>query len=376
MRIRLAVLDSDRGYLDRLSAFFAARYADKLETYTFTERDAALECLPRSRINVFLAGETFDVRAEKLPKRCGFAHLTDSPDTGAADGRRTVFKYQAADMIYKAALELFDMSAGPVRGRGGEDARGVVLFTAASGGVGCSSCAAACATRFARAGRKTLYLNLEPLGDAGAFFAGAGQSDFSDIIFAIKSGAANLPLKLEIGARRDRSGVFFFAPPRTALDMRELDGDNMDSLMTQLETSGLYEYIIIDAAFSPGPLTASLLLHATSVVFVSDGSEMANGKLRRAHREIEIIESQSDRTRVPPVYIFYDKFSGKTGDFAQYDGARVIGGAPRWEGADTARIMEILSELDAFDVLADADGGASADAGRGTRGSGVNGYGF
>jgi cellulose biosynthesis protein BcsQ len=369
MRIRLAVLDGDRGYLDRLSAFIAARYAEKLEAYMFTDRDAALKCLESSRINVFLAGEAFNIRAETLPRRCGFAYLTDSPDTSDANGRRTVCKYQRADMIYKAALEIFDMSAGPdaVSG-GGEAARGVVMFTSASGGVGCSSCAAACALRFARAGHKTLYLNLEPLGDAGAFFSGAGQSDFSDVIFAIKSGAANLPLKLEIGARRDSSGVFFFAPPRTALDMRELDSDNLDSLMTQLETSGLYEYIIADAAFSPGPQIASLLRHATRVVFVSDGSEMANRKLDRARRELEIIEEQSERTRTPPVYIFYDKFSGRTGSYAQYDGALVLGGAPRCDGADTVRIMESLSRLDVFDALSDAGAGGSG-AGIGYKGA-------
>lgn len=374
MRIRLAVLDGDRGYLDRLSAFFAARYAEKLELYTFTERDAALECLARSRINVFFASEAFDARVEALPKRCGFAWLTDSPDAGAPGGRRAVCKYQRADMLYKAALEIFDASAGPAAvGSGGEAPRGVVMFTSASGGAGCSTCAAACAARFARAGRRTLYLNLEPLGDSGAFFSGVGRSDFSDVIFAVKSGAANLPLKLEIGARRDSSGVFFFAPPRTALDMRELNGDNLDSLLTQIEASGLYEYIIVDAAFSPGPRTASLMRHATKVVFVSDGSGMAAGKLDRACREMDIIEEQSDRARTPPVYVLYNKFSDD-GGCPQYDGALVLGGAPRCEHADAARVMETLSRLHIFDAL--ADDGAPGDAARdaGTKRSG--GYGI
>ncbi|MDR1217641.1 MAG: chromosome partitioning protein ParA, partial [Oscillospiraceae bacterium] len=284
------------------------------------------------------------------------AYLTDSPDIGTVNGRRAVCKYQRAETLYRSVLEIFDASAGAIGVRGGAGGtRGVVLFTAASGGTGCSSCAAACAVRFARAGRRTLYLNLEPLGGAGAFFTGEGQSDFSDVIFALKSGAANLQLKLEIGARRDDSGVFFFAEPRTAFDMRELDGGDMDALMTQLETSGMYEYIVVDAAFAPGPTVSCMLRRATALVFVSDGSEMANMKLERARRALEIMESQDDAARTPPVYVFYDKFSGKTGERAQYDGARVLGGAPRYEGADTARIVSILSELDAFDALADAD---------------------
>lgn len=37
MRIRLAVLDSDKNYLSRLSTVFMNKYADKIEFYSFTD---------------------------------------------------------------------------------------------------------------------------------------------------------------------------------------------------------------------------------------------------------------------------------------------------------------------------------------------------
>jgi MinD-like ATPase involved in chromosome partitioning or flagellar assembly len=370
MKIKLAILDGDGGYLDRLSSFFAARYAGRLEVYAFTGWEAARECLANSRIDVFLAGESFDIRDDMLPKRCGFAYLTNSPGMAAVNGVRAVCKYQKAEELYRQVLEIFDSSCGAAGGRGGAGAgQRVILFTSASGGTGCSAGAAACAARFARAGRAVMYLNLEPLGDSGAFFAGEGRSDLSDVIFALKSGAANLPLKLEIGARRDSSGVFFFAPPRTALDLFELDEDDIDALMARLREAGAYEYVVADAPLSAGRIAMRLLRHAQSVVFVSDGSRMSNGKLAAALRVLEIMENREDGARVPPAYIFYNRYSGKTSSSENYEGVRVLGGAPRYEGADTARIVRTLSESDAFDALAaDMDEAPAGAAGRGQYG--------
>ncbi|MDR2665555.1 MAG: chromosome partitioning protein ParA [Oscillospiraceae bacterium] len=370
MKIKLAILDGDAGYLERLSSHFAARYAGRLEVYAFTGWEAARECFANTRIDVFLAGESFDIHDGMVPKRCGFAYLTNSPGAAAVSGARAVCKYQKAEALYRQVLEIFDSACGLADGGGGAGiGTRVVVFTAASGGTGCSTAAAACAMCLSRAGHAALYLNLEPLGDSGAFFTGDGQSDFSDVIFAIKSGTANLPLKLEIGARRDSSGVFFFAPPRTALDLLELDEGDIDELMARLRDSGAYEYVVADAPLSAGRPAMRLLRHAQAAVFVSDGSRMSNGKLAAAMRVLEIMENREDGARVPPAYIFYNKYSGKTSSSDSYEGVRVLGGAPRYEGADTGRIARILSESGAFDALAEeAEESRTAGARRGQYG--------
>jgi cellulose biosynthesis protein BcsQ len=270
-----------------------------------------------------------------------------------------VGKYQRAETIYKRVLEIFDSCAryaGEGAASGGRCE--IILFTSASGGTGCSTSAAACAVRLARSGKPALYLNLEPLGDSGAFFSGEGRTDLSDIIFALKSSAANLPVKLEIGARRDASGVFFFAPPRTALDISELDGGDIDALAARLRESGMFEYVVADAPLAPGRLAAHVMRHAQKVVFVSDGSDMCERKMAAARRVLEIMEGREEGARVPPVYVLYNKLAGGEGVRSAWDGARVLGGTPRCAGADTARVVRLLSESDVFDELTGA--GASA----------------
>jgi hypothetical protein len=126
LKIKLAILDSDANYLNRIASVFTNRFSDKLEVYSFTDTQAAMQNLKPSRINVFIAGDAFDID-----------------------------------------------------------------FVSASGGVGSSSAAVACAKNFAASGQKTAYLNLEQFGSVEPFFSGVGQTDFSDVIFALKRKKTN-----------------------------------------------------------------------------------------------------------------------------------------------------------------------------------------
>ena len=42
MKIKLALLDSDQNYLNRIVTAFNIKYADKLEIYSFTKLESAM----------------------------------------------------------------------------------------------------------------------------------------------------------------------------------------------------------------------------------------------------------------------------------------------------------------------------------------------
>lgn len=52
MKIKLALLDSDQNYLNRIVTAFNIKYADKLEIYSFTKLESAMAALEPSRIDV------------------------------------------------------------------------------------------------------------------------------------------------------------------------------------------------------------------------------------------------------------------------------------------------------------------------------------
>lgn len=86
-------------------------------------------------------------------------------------------------MIYKQILDIFSESSFEIKGtnlQAGEGGK-VIAFLSASGGTGSFTSAAACALRFARLGKKALYLNIEQFDSADVFFK-ARVPEISEIL--------------------------------------------------------------------------------------------------------------------------------------------------------------------------------------------------
>ena len=50
MKIKLAILDKDKSYLNRIVTVFEVKYADKFEVYSFTDLSVAIQTL--SEVNI------------------------------------------------------------------------------------------------------------------------------------------------------------------------------------------------------------------------------------------------------------------------------------------------------------------------------------
>lgn len=349
MKIKLALLDRDMHYLSRITAVFTNRFSDKLEVYSFTDEQIALEKLQASKIHVFLASDAFHIDTALLPKHCGFAYFVESANIETYKDMPAICKYQKVETIYKMVLEIFSETVSTSIGikYNADSHVRVVTFVSASGGVGSSTAAVACAKSFAANGQKTLYLNLEQFGNTRLFLSGEGQTSFSDVLFALKSNKTNLSLKLESNVRQDSSGVYFYESPEKALDMLELKTEEIQKLINGLMLAGFYENIVFDIDFSFHASTMEIFKQSSSIVFVSDGSEISNDKFLRVHQAIEILDEHAGEHLLPRVVLFYNKFSSKTGR-ALADVAHSIGGAPKYDHATTEQIVSQLVGLGVF----------------------------
>ncbi len=352
MKIKLAILEKDVSYLSRIVSVFGTKYADKFEIYSFTDQEVALNNLNTAKIDVLIASDCFEVDVTKLPVRCGFAYLVDSVDVDMVYDQRAICKFQKADLIYKQILSVYSEKASSITGfKMNSDEGKVILFCSPAGGVGCSTAAAACAMHMAAAGKKTLYLNLEKFGSSDLLFSGEGQFDMSDLIFALKSKKANLHLKLESCVKQDPSGVHFYSQPKVALDMMELNVDEILHLLSEIQLIGEYAYIIIDADFSLNKDSLKLYRKAQDVVLVGDGSELSNSKIRRAYEALVIMEQSADAPLMNRMSFMYNKASSKTGHTIEIEGLRELGGAPKYERATTAQILAQLAPMELFNKI-------------------------
>lgn len=352
MKIKLAILENDAVYSKRITAAFQARYADKLEIYSYSNETTALADLKPSKIDVLLASDFFDISAEQIPSRCGFAYLVDTVDIESVRGEKAISKFQKAELIYKQILSIFAENAGNISGlRLSDDACTVLAFLSPSGGCGASSLAAACALRFAAQGRKVLYLNMEKYGAADVYFRSEGKYGISDVIYALKSRKANLAMKLESCVRTDSHGVSYFAMAQSALDILELKPDEIARLISEICLSGAYDYLILDCDFALDNGSLDLYRKAHKLVVVSDGSTVGNSKLGRAVSALNIMEEQSDSPLISRMHLAFNKFSKRSGGVTETYGLPVLGGASRIEHSSVDQLIEALSQNDFFDKL-------------------------
>lgn len=352
MKIKLAILEKDTSYLNRLVSAFGTKYADKFEIYSFTDKVVAMDNIDKAKIDVFVAGSEFEIDTETLPRRCGFAYFVESIEIDTYKNQMAICKYQKADLIYKQILSIYSENAGNISGlKLGGDTSKVVFYTSVSGGVGSSAMAVATAIHYATMGQRVIYLNFEPFGSTDVYFSAEGQFDMSDVIFALKSKKTNLSLKLESCVKTDSTGVNFYSQSKLALDMMELGSEEIVHLLSELKLTGSYDYIIVDMPFSLEKNTLEILKQANSIVWISDGSVEANTKIKRAFDSLVMKEQGSELDISERLCVVYNKFSNKTGSVIDEELIRNVGGAPRFEHATTAQVVNQLSTMSFFDAL-------------------------
>lgn len=352
MKIRLAILENDKRYLERIVEVFSSKFVDKIEVYSFTDCETALTTINDLKIDVVIVSDTFDIDIDKIPNKCGFAYFVENPDIEVINNKKAICKYQKADLIYKQILNLYSENAGNISTHRKKDGNcKVLIFSSPCGGTGTSSMAASCAIHFASVGKKVLYLNLEKLGSSDVFFSGEGDFDMSDIIFALKSKKSNLSIKTESCVKQDITGVNFYSCAKIALDMLELTSDDIEKLINEVQGSGLYNYIIIDYDFEINKETVKLFSKVASIIWIGDGSEISNFKIIRAFTALEALEHVNNTVFTDKISLIYNKFSNKTGKTIGNIGLTSIGGIQRYEHSSSEQVIKQLCTKDVFDSL-------------------------
>lgn len=350
IKIKLAILESDRAYAEKLIFALNTKYQNELEIYLYDNKDEALHFLYKNSMDVVLANKNIGLSDGDIPDNCAFAYLSESNSIEAIDGKKTVGKYQRIDSFYKDVLSLYSESVeGNISINSDYAEKDIITFFSVSGGSGASSVAVAYAKRQAAKGINILYLNLEEFGDTGLFFSEAGNATLSDIIYAIKSKKTNLSIKIQSALKKDRSNVLFFDSCKLALDYSGITADNLAELISAIQCISNVDKILLDIDFSINEKSLLILQKSNKLVLVDDGTEIGNRKTEKLIQSLNILYEQNKNTAINKIGIFYNKFSSKSG--RQIDGVPVLGGAPKYEGFSSHQIILKLSDISDLDKI-------------------------
>ncbi len=351
MRIRLAILETDQSFTSRLVRYFATYYADKVETFSFTDAEEFQKSLQTAKVDVLLASPELFPEGMKLPKNMIMAYLSESSQVQSINNVRAICKYQKAEMIYREVLGLYAELDKMTVYRQAEGACPLFFFKGAAGGVGATTLAIACAMRFASYGKKVLYLNLEENGVVSPFLQGDGTNTLSDVLYALKSNRSNLVLKLERMVRKSEEGIYFFEPFAITLDAYEMETEDLEDIIRTVIGYDTYDAVILDGGFAGSDKNDAIMKYASEIFLVSDGMEIPNLKLTKILQELSIKDDHAQGRVLARTQVLYNRFAGASRKADTEYQERVYGGVGIVKGAAPKQVAAGISQSNFFDKL-------------------------
>ena len=355
--IRFGLLSADRIYMNRVAEYLSAYHGAMVSPVCFSSKEQLDDYEKENHLQLLLVEDGM-LSPDKLPQDITAAYLVEESNIASKNGIPAIAKYQQMSQFYRAALQLYAKRAMPgVQFRDLEETDApVVSFVSGAGGVGVTSVAAACARYFALDGKRCLYLNLEPYGITGDLMEDVGDSSLSDLLYEIKSRHALLPAKVEATLRRDRSGVFFFAPFREELDYNSMTADEMNTMIHGLFDAELFDVIVADVGAVTPILTASVLQASQRIVAVSDGSQIGNQKLERLlHMMRRLDAEQDDAAFLSRICLLYNRYGERSVSAEHLGDMECLGYLPYYENAVRRQVVEQLALEHIFARLLDRE---------------------
>lgn len=343
IRFDLAVLDKDLSFLQRFTDYVSKKHGDRIGVHAFSKEEAFLRYMENERADIALIADGMDVDAEQF----GASGVLILSERKTNENNR-VFKYQAADLIYKEILNAYaEVSGGGAVDLSSVEGTKVLSFISYGSGSGTSTVAAACAMHLAEQNQKVLFLDLQKLASVNCFFTGEGKYGLSDVMFAIMSHKTDIKLKLESMVKRDASGVYFYDSFKNVLEHDEMKTENLVELLNALRSSGGYDYILIDCDFNFDESFFEVLKTATYIVTVTDSSQVSEKKLNMMVEALGIVGRQKNTQFVNKLHVFYNKFSAKNSVTAKIVGVHEEGNIQLYPEGSARQIAERMANQNA-----------------------------
>lgn len=353
MRIKVAFVDQDKTYLNRLVTTLNAKMSDKLDACSFSDVTYLYEYLKDAKNAVAVVNEEYHVDFMKIPESVSFGYLVEMSGVSECKGQKAICKYQRIEDLYKDILNLFSEKAtNDYKLQVKADNEKIYVFTSPKGGTGASTVACACAIKKAREGNKVFYLNLEDFGDTNLYFQGDSKYSMSDVLFAVKSKKANVAMKLESFLQIHHSGVEYFTSCQNPYDMFSMQKNDVEAIMKEFVFAKEYDYVIVDINLSMREVFKKVICeYPTEIFLVGDGSEIGNDKIRKCLGAFQMLEKEEDCDIIGKTRLIYNDMSHRVDCNVVDQPVETLGAINRFGQATNQQIIDEISREPIFNSL-------------------------
>lgn len=350
MVISLALIDNDKLYGKRISAAYQ-EFFSQVEVRFFSDVEMALDNIRYNPVDVLLVCESVYHEAKEKIKNASCKVpiiLANSKGIKKIDGIDAVCKFQRIDHINQSVMTILAEKGGIGWSPENDGSTRVVTFMAAAGGSGCSTAAAAFSCYLAAKGTKVLYVDLNTFGMPGMFFRDEGNYTMTDCIIALLNQKPNLGIQLKNFARKDSTGVYYYAPAVNSLDWFDMNEETLLLFIDTIVKAGGYDAVVVDANSGWNKVSTYLADKSSNIYIVSEGTAVSNAKTVRLWETASTYYSsqQKDTAKLGIIYCCYTNRS-KT---IQDERMRARGTLPFLEHKNAYELVRKLSNGKYWDI--------------------------
>ena len=365
--MKILMLDTDLDYAQRFKYYFGKKYTD-IHVSLCDNYEAVKKLLNEDTYDVILFDASFDhieVKSlDALTAGAVFAYVSGTNEI--INEKETLYKYQGMSEFYAKICGLYEKKKNRiVRQSDGNakdgDIREVITFLPVHGGAGASTMAAACAVSLG-ADCSVLYINLEQCPSDSAFFKNDSKKGITDVVSALKTKytEAGIYQLLKDVIRKDQNqkgaNVSYIRGYNNIMDCTAMSEHCIEVMIKVLRAKFDFRYIFIDADYIVGPVLQKLIVSSDKLVLVSSGSDIANIKLAKIQRYLDVLKRDEANT-MPENYLVFNQYYGMRNEAAVARNMHVVARFARYRTDDKTRITsqkiieEIRAKKGAFAVL-------------------------
>jgi len=349
-RLSLVIADFDAEYIRNLEKYLILNYPRRFDITSFSSPRALHDFLesPASADIVLVNSMMYDEKIAQYDRGLvllltedGSGQKMKCPDQTAG----SVMKYQHTDRLISEVLRIYSAISDSDCTVHGRKRTYIISVASPAGGTGKSSIAAGCSILCAGRGLKAFYLCLEGTPSTDRFFKGESDQSFSNVIYYLK-GSGPVWLRLESARCTDnRSGVHFFKPPESILEMNEFDEKDSARLLSEFRSSCEYDVVFVDLSPGLSPVNAEVMWRSDIVLLVLDRDPVVESKIDIFSKGLDLLESRRKSSltdKIMPVLNFASGFDG-CGPVFGYRPAAVIADCQQKSGciADCSVVSEV-----------------------------------
>jgi len=290
MRVKTLIATSDTAYTNHISGYISEHHSDAIEISVCNSVENLREMLRTRRYDVALMDaqliKEVDFDCVKLPMLLWSGQETS--DISIVPNR--IIKHRRISKTVSTVLENYATVSGKID-IASDRKNNITAVWSASGGVGKTTVALACAAAAVLQEKEAFYLNLESFSSTAAYFPESSKS-ISAVFEMLETDAGNTKMFIQ-GICAQRNGIKYLAPPENYEDMCILTTENIRELVSCC--ADISDELIIDMSCICDTRTKQVFEMADKVLLTIDNTETAGHKLAQFISQSNVYESIKDK---------------------------------------------------------------------------------